>query len=125
VFVEDSNGDYNVFVEEFPGVTSRGKTLEEARENLRNALEKVLVGNKAFVEKIVAEGQKVFKEPYELIIPSLARDVGIPGEGIITCDQPTVAGDLLEFAGAWQGDDLDACLEAVYATRQTVQWETE
>jgi hypothetical protein len=33
--------------------------------------------------------------------------------------QSTV-GDLLKFAGTWEGDDLEECLEAVYASRSQV-----
>lgn len=34
------------YVEEFPGVNTQGKTLEEARENLREALALVLETNR-------------------------------------------------------------------------------
>jgi len=29
----------------------------------------------------------------------------------------STAGELLKFAGTWQGDDLEKCLEEVYKTR--------
>lgn len=42
-------------------------------------------------------------------------------------DEPTpphlrqsTVGDLLKFAGTWEGDDLEECLEAVYASRSRV-----
>jgi hypothetical protein len=34
----------------------------------------------------------------------------------------TKAGDLLKFAGTWQGDDLEDCLRLVYETRSKAQF---
>jgi hypothetical protein len=34
-------------------------------------------------------------------------------------------GDLLEFAGTWVGDDLEACLETVYATRSQATFDLD
>jgi predicted RNase H-like HicB family nuclease len=39
------------WVEEIPGVNTQGKTLEEARENLKDALRIVLKGNRELAEK--------------------------------------------------------------------------
>jgi predicted RNase H-like HicB family nuclease len=39
------------WVEEIPGVNSQGKTLEEARENLKDALRMVLEVNRELSEK--------------------------------------------------------------------------
>lgn len=36
---------YIGYVEELPGVNTQGKTLEEARENLREAIELILLSN--------------------------------------------------------------------------------
>jgi predicted RNase H-like HicB family nuclease len=38
-------------IEEIPGVHTQGKTMEEARENLRDALEMVLEANRELAEK--------------------------------------------------------------------------
>jgi predicted RNase H-like HicB family nuclease len=38
-------------VEEIPGVNTQGKTLEEARENLKDALEVVLEANRELAER--------------------------------------------------------------------------
>jgi predicted RNase H-like HicB family nuclease len=38
-------------IEEIPGVHTQGKTLEEARENLRDALVMVLQANRELAEK--------------------------------------------------------------------------
>lgn len=34
----------------------------------------------------------------------------------------TKAGDLLKFAGTWQGNDLEECLEFVHETRSLAQF---
>jgi hypothetical protein len=34
----------------------------------------------------------------------------------------TKAGDLLKFAGTWQGNDLEECLQSVHETRSKVQF---
>ena len=46
VFVEDPQGGYSAYVEEIPGANSQGETLEEAKENLMEALQMVLETNK-------------------------------------------------------------------------------
>lgn len=46
VFRRVSSG-YMAFVEELPGSNTQGATLEEARENLREAVQLVLEANKA------------------------------------------------------------------------------
>jgi predicted RNase H-like HicB family nuclease len=39
------------WLEEIPGVNTQGKTLDEARENLKDALEMVLEANRELAEK--------------------------------------------------------------------------
>ena len=39
------------WVEEIPGVNEQGKTLDEARENLKDALQVVLEANRELAEK--------------------------------------------------------------------------
>jgi len=53
---------YIAFVEELPGANSQGATLEEARENLREAVELVMEANRALAEEMVT-GQQVIREP--------------------------------------------------------------
>ncbi len=53
---------YIAFVEELPGANTQGATLEEARENLHEAVELVLEANRALAEESL-EGQEVIKEP--------------------------------------------------------------
>ena len=42
VFEPAAEGGYAAYVEEIPGVNTQGETLEEAHDNLREALEMVL-----------------------------------------------------------------------------------
>ena len=46
---------YIAFIEEIPGVNTQGRTLEEAKENLREALELVLATNREIAEEALAE----------------------------------------------------------------------
>ncbi len=56
---------YIAFVEELPGANTQGDTLEEARENLREAVELVLEANRELAAQSVA-GQPVIREPFGL-----------------------------------------------------------
>ena len=56
---------YVAFVEELPGANTQGDTLEEARENLQEAVALVLQANRELAEKSLA-GQTVTREPFEL-----------------------------------------------------------
>jgi predicted RNase H-like HicB family nuclease len=53
------------FVEELPGANTQGATLDEARENLKEAVTMVLEANRELAEKSLA-GRKVVREPFEL-----------------------------------------------------------
>lgn len=59
---------YIAFVEELPGANTQGDTLEEARENLREAVALVLEANRELAEKSLA-GQQVTRELFELTAP--------------------------------------------------------
>jgi len=52
---------YIAFVEELPGANTQGETLDEARENLREAIELVLEANRALAEESI-RGRQVVKE---------------------------------------------------------------
>jgi predicted RNase H-like HicB family nuclease len=56
---------YIAFVEELPGANTQGATLEDARENLQEAVSLVLEANRELAEKSIA-GQAVLREPFEL-----------------------------------------------------------
>jgi predicted RNase H-like HicB family nuclease len=64
VYIEVPEG-YMAFVEELPGANTQGDTLEEARENLQEAVALVLEANRELAEKSLL-GQKVTREPFEL-----------------------------------------------------------
>ena len=42
VFERADEGGYTAFVEELPGAISQGESLEEARENLKEAIQLIL-----------------------------------------------------------------------------------
>ena len=50
VFQKVAEG-YVAFVEELPGANTQGATLEEARENLREAVELVIEANRALARE--------------------------------------------------------------------------
>ena len=53
---------YIGFVEELPGANTQGDTLEEARVNLREAVELVLEANKQLAEESI-QAEEVIREP--------------------------------------------------------------
>ena len=59
---------YIAFVEELPGANTQGATLEEARENLQEAVSMVLEANRELAERSLS-GQTVTKEPFVLVSP--------------------------------------------------------
>ena len=59
---------YVAFVEELPGANTQGDTLEEARENLREAVSLVLEANRELAERSLA-GQAVVREAFALHAP--------------------------------------------------------
>ena len=65
VFMKVPEG-YIAFVEELPGANTQGDTLEEARENLQEAVALILEANRELAEKSLA-GQQVTKEPFVLV----------------------------------------------------------
>ena len=67
VFMQVPEG-YIAFVEELPGANTQGDTLEEARENLREAVELVLEANRESAERSLG-GQTVIREPFTLTAP--------------------------------------------------------
>lgn len=46
LFEEAPEGGYTAFVEELPGAISQGETLEEARENLKEAIQLIMDANR-------------------------------------------------------------------------------
>jgi predicted RNase H-like HicB family nuclease len=66
-FVKVPEG-YVAFIEELPGANTQGATLDEARENLREAVALVLDANRAMAEQPL-EGAAVIRETFVLPSP--------------------------------------------------------
>ena len=62
VFEEAPEGGYTAWVEELPGAISQGETLDEARENLKEAIELILECNREQAYREVDAG-RVIREP--------------------------------------------------------------
>jgi predicted RNase H-like HicB family nuclease len=56
---------YIGFVEELPGANTQGESLEEARTNLREAVQMVLEANRELSERSIV-GKEVSREPFDL-----------------------------------------------------------
>jgi predicted RNase H-like HicB family nuclease len=56
---------YIAFVEELPGANTQGATLEEARENLREAVQLVLEANRSLAEEDLG-GLEAIREPLKV-----------------------------------------------------------
>jgi len=66
VYIQVPEG-YIGFVEELPGANTQGETLDEVRENLKEAVQLVLEANRELAEKSLV-GQNVSKEPFTLTV---------------------------------------------------------
>jgi len=64
VFMPVAEG-YIAFVEELPGANTQGSTLDETRENLKEAVQMVLDANRELAAKSIA-GKDVTREPLDL-----------------------------------------------------------
>lgn len=60
-------GGYFAFVEELPGANTQGKTLEDARKNLIEAVQLIMETNRRMAEETLT-GQNVIRE--SLLIPA-------------------------------------------------------
>ena len=58
---------YIAFVEELPGANTQGTTLDETRENLKEAVQLVLEANRELAERSL-RGQNVSREPFALSV---------------------------------------------------------
>ena len=67
VFVKVEGG-YAAFIEELPGANTQGATIEEARENLQEAVALVVEVNRELAEEALV-GEEVIREEF---IPSPA-----------------------------------------------------
>jgi predicted RNase H-like HicB family nuclease len=66
VFVKVPEG-YAAFVEELPGANTQGDTLEEARENLKEAVALILEANRELSHQ-ATEGAEVIRET--IVVPA-------------------------------------------------------
>ncbi len=66
VFAKVGEG-YIAYAEELPGANTQGRTLEEARENLREAIELILLSNRELAEKELA-GKGALREEIKVTI---------------------------------------------------------
>ena len=64
---EKIDGWYMGYVEEVPGANTQGRTLEETRANLREALQMILEANRELAEQEVT-GRDVIREELHLAI---------------------------------------------------------
>ena len=64
VYVKVPEG-YAAFAEELPGANTQGKTIEEARKNLKEAIEMVLEANRTLAEESI-RGRDVIREDLQL-----------------------------------------------------------
>jgi predicted RNase H-like HicB family nuclease len=62
---DSEGGGYVAYVEELPGAITQGDTLEEARENLRDAIELLLEANRELTGR-AQMGQKVIREKIQV-----------------------------------------------------------
>ncbi|MFH1090200.1 MAG: type II toxin-antitoxin system HicB family antitoxin [Pseudomonadota bacterium] len=60
---------YIAFIEELPGANTQGATLEEARENLYEAVELILETNRSLAKESLS-GQEVIREPFLITHPA-------------------------------------------------------
>jgi predicted RNase H-like HicB family nuclease len=64
--VYEEDGDWWIaYVEEIPGANTQGRTLEEARENLKEAVELVIQSNRELARQ-ESQGKDVIRE--ELVV---------------------------------------------------------
>jgi predicted RNase H-like HicB family nuclease len=60
---------YIAFVQELPGANTQGATLDEVRENLKEAVQLVLEANRELAERSLAGQANVSREPFTLASP--------------------------------------------------------
>ncbi len=65
--IEKTDNWYIGFIEEIPGVNTQGKTVEEVKENLKEALELILITNRELSEKNII-GKNIIREKISVTI---------------------------------------------------------
>ena len=59
VFRKDDAGGFVAFVEALPGANTQGETLEEARENLREAVALIIESNRFLAEQAIGNAEVI------------------------------------------------------------------
>ena len=59
--IEKTEDWYIGYIEEIPGVNTQGKTVDEVKDNLKEALELILISNRELSEKNIS-GKSIIKE---------------------------------------------------------------
>ena len=59
--IEKTDDWYIGYIEEIPGVNTQGKTIDEVKDNLKEALELILISNRELSEKNIS-GKSIIKE---------------------------------------------------------------
>ena len=54
---------YVGFVEELPGANTQGTTLQEARDNIREAIKMTFEANRILAQESLEEAEEVIREP--------------------------------------------------------------
>lgn len=65
VYFEVPEG-YIGFVEELPGANTQGNTIDEARENLQEAVELILITNRELAEESISGQRHIIREKFAL-----------------------------------------------------------
>ena len=66
VYQEAEEGGYIAYAEELPGAITQGETLEEARENLADAIQAVLEANREQNRLELSDG-RIIREPITVL----------------------------------------------------------
>jgi predicted RNase H-like HicB family nuclease len=62
--VFEKSGDWWVgYVEELPGANTQGRTLEETRENLKEAIRLIIETNQTLIRREIQDSNSVIREP--------------------------------------------------------------
>ena len=66
--VYEKHGDWYVaYLEEIPGVNTQGKTKEEAKANLEDALQEFLEANRQLARQGISGNAEAIEEPFALV----------------------------------------------------------
>jgi predicted RNase H-like HicB family nuclease len=62
IYEEADEGGYIGYVAELPGANTQGETIDEVRENLREAIQLILEANREEFERQLSPGSKITRE---------------------------------------------------------------